>query len=48
MAFLHDITEPILAPLRQIIPRVGMFDFSPMVATFILVAVAEAAPRVLT
>jgi len=34
--FLHRITEPILAPLRRIIPRVGMFDFSPLVAIIIL------------
>ncbi|MBI2912807.1 MAG: YggT family protein, partial [Chloroflexi bacterium] len=29
---IHDITEPILAPLRQIMPRIGMIDLSPMVA----------------
>ena len=30
--FLYRITEPILAPLRRIIPRVGPLDFSPLVA----------------
>jgi len=30
--FLYRITEPILAPLRQRIPPVGMVDISPMVA----------------
>ena len=34
--FLHRITEPILAPLRRIIPRVGMFDFSPLVAIILI------------
>lgn len=34
--FLHDITEPILAPLRRIIPRIGMIDLSPMVAIILL------------
>jgi len=34
--FLYRITEPILAPLRRIIPRVGMFDLTPMVAIIIL------------
>ena len=29
---LYRLTEPILAPLRRIIPRVGRFDFSPLVA----------------
>ena len=33
---LHRITEPILAPLRRIIPRVGMFDFTPLVAIILL------------
>ena len=25
---LYDLTEPVLAPLRRIIPPVGMFDLS--------------------
>ncbi len=33
---LHQITEPILAPLRRIIPKVGMLDFSPLVAVLLL------------
>ena len=33
---LDRITEPILAPLRRIMPRTGMFDFTPMVAIIIL------------
>ncbi|MFC2021642.1 YggT family protein [Chloroflexota bacterium] len=33
---LYQVTEPLLAPLRRIIPRVGMFDFSPMVAIILL------------
>ena len=35
---LNEITEPILGPLRRIIPSVGMFDFSPMVALLLLQA----------
>jgi YggT family protein len=34
---LMDLTEPLLAPLRRIIPPVGMFDLSFMVAFFGLV-----------
>ncbi len=30
------LTEPILRPLREILPRVGMFDISPFVAYFAL------------
>jgi YggT family protein len=33
---VHEITEPILAPIRQLVPRVGMFDLSPMIASFLL------------
>ena len=30
--FLLQITEPFLAPLRRVLPRMGMMDLSPMVA----------------
>ena len=33
---LYQLTEPFLAPLRRIIPRIGMFDFTPLVAIIIL------------
>ena len=33
---LYRITEPVLEPLRRIIPRMGMFDFTPLVAIIIL------------
>jgi YggT family protein len=33
---LYQVTEPFLAPLRRIIPRVGMFDFTPLVAIVLL------------
>lgn len=29
---LYQITEPILAPIRRILPRLGMLDLSPFVA----------------
>ncbi len=29
---LYQITEPILAPIRRILPRFGMLDLSPFVA----------------
>ena len=37
--FLYGITEPILAPIRSIMPKTMMFDFSPMIAIFVLQAV---------
>lgn len=33
---LHDLTEPVLAPMRRIIPPVGMIDLSFMVVLFVL------------
>ena len=33
---LYHITEPMLAPLRRIIPRVGVLDLSPLVAVILL------------
>ena len=39
----HDITEPILAPIRQFMPRIGGFDFSPMIASLLLVIIFQAA-----
>ncbi|EFO81257.1 protein of unknown function YGGT [Oscillochloris trichoides DG-6] len=33
---LREITEPILAPLRSVLPPVGMFDLSPIVAMLLL------------
>ncbi len=37
---LDAITEPILRPLRQIVPRMGGFDLTPMVALIVLQVIA--------
>jgi YggT family protein len=42
---LYDLTEPVLAPLRRIIPPVGMFDLSFTVLVFVLFFVWEAVCR---
>ena len=34
--FVYQLTEPILAPIRNILPPVAMFDLSPMVALLLL------------
>jgi len=47
VAFLHEITEPILAPIRQFMPRLGMIDLSPLVAIIVLNLIAQAASRAL-
>ena len=36
MRFLVDTTEPLLGPLRRMIPPLGMFDISPLVAGLII------------
>jgi YggT family protein len=36
---LDQIVEPILGPLRRVVPRLGMFDITPMVAMIILIAI---------
>lgn len=36
VAFLYQITEPILRPLRQVIPPLGMIDISPIVALILM------------
>lgn len=33
---LYEITEPILAPMRRVIPMIGMLDISPIVAILLL------------
>jgi YggT family protein len=38
---LHDITEPVLEPLRRVIPRIGMLDLTPMIAIVLLMAVSQ-------
>ena len=35
-AFVVALTEPILAPVRRLIPSTGMLDFSPLVVILIL------------
>jgi YggT family protein len=38
---LMDLTEPVLSPLRRVIPPAGMFDLSFMVAFFGLVILRQ-------
>jgi YggT family protein len=34
--FLFTVTEPILAPIRAVMPRLGFLDLTPMVAIILL------------
>ena len=41
--FIYEITEPILGPLRRVVPSLGGFDISPMLGLLLI----ELARRVL-
>jgi len=43
--FVVTVTEPILAPLRAIIPRMGMMDITPIIAILLLQFIAQAVVR---
>ena len=34
--FIYDVTEPVLAPFRQLLPSVGGIDFSPILVFLVL------------
>ncbi len=34
--FLFETTEPLLAPVRRVMPQTGMFDFAPLVLLLVL------------
>lgn len=34
---LYDITEPVVAPVRQVVPRMGGLDLSIMVTIFLII-----------
>ena len=33
---MRDVTEPLLAPIRNLLPNMMMFDFSPIIAMLLL------------
>jgi YggT family protein len=41
---LYRITEPVLSPLRRIIPQTSMIDFTPLVAIILLQLIASLLP----
>ena len=34
--FLFDVTEPVLRPIRDMLPPGGMFDFSPLIVFLVI------------
>ena len=39
---LNEVTEPILAPLRRVVPQLGMIDITPMIAILVLIFIQRA------
>lgn len=36
VVFLHSITEPVIGPLRNVIPPIGMIDITPLAALILI------------
>ncbi|MEW5991917.1 MAG: YggT family protein [Chloroflexota bacterium] len=41
---LVAITEPVLAPIRNLLPKGGMFDFSPLIVILVLSVIIRSLP----
>lgn len=39
---VFSLTEPVLGPIRRMLPQTGMIDFSPLVVMIVLVVVQSA------
>lgn len=37
--FLYLVTEPILSPIRRVLPNMGMIDLSPMIAMILVLII---------
>lgn len=44
--FLYDVTEPLLDPVRRLLPRTGMIDFSAMLVIVLLYVMIYAVRQV--
>ena len=44
---IYQVTEPILQPIRRVMPTLGMLDFSPMIAIILITVVQRILSRVL-
>lgn len=42
VSLVWQITEPVLAPIRRVLPRLGMIDLSPLAALLVLQFIAQA------
>ena len=42
--FIVQLTEPVLGPVRRLLPKGGTFDFSPLIVILVLGALVRALP----
>lgn len=51
VSFIYEMTEPVLSPARNLISKLGintgMFDFSPIIAIFLLTTIYEILGRII-
>lgn len=40
-SFIDQLVEPLLAPIRRVVPLVGMFDFSPIILIILVQFIAR-------
>lgn len=45
---IYDVTEPIVGPIRKVMPSLGMFDLSPIIALLLIRLLATLLTRALT
>jgi YggT family protein len=45
---IYDVTEPIIGPIRRVIPSLGMFDISPIIALLLIQLLSRLLNQALT
>jgi YggT family protein len=48
LTFLRDVSEPLLRPIRRLLPSLGGFDFSPIIAILVVRVVGSLAARAIS
>lgn len=44
---LYDVTEPVLRPIRELLPQTGMIDLSPLIVFLIIQVIMRLLPTIL-
>ena len=46
-AFIDRLVEPLLAPIRRIVPLIGMMDFSPVILIILVQFISDIVQKIL-